>query len=172
MDSLGNIYLADYENSRIRKLSLNTGIVTTVAGSGACPLAPGPFTITICQSGYFGDGGPATSALLNYAAAVARDSAGNLFIADTINHRIRKVDAFTGVITTIAGTGTQGFSGDGGPAIEAAISDPAGIAVDSAGRVYFTDEFNGRVRMLTPSTSGKRMPTELPRRLAAPLTDR
>ncbi|HZK79754.1 MAG TPA: hypothetical protein VFC46_01780 [Humisphaera sp.] len=170
LDSVGDIYLADYENSRIRKIAANTGIVTTVAGSGSCTV--GPLNATVCKSGYLGDGSLATGALLNYPAAVARDAAGNLFIADTINHRIRRVDAYSGVITTIAGTGTKGFSGDGGPALDAELSLPAGIAVDNTGKVYFTDENNGRVRMLTPLVSGTRLRTQLPRPVKLSETDR
>lgn len=91
--------------------------------------------------------------MLNYAASVALDAAGNVYIADTINHRIRLVDAPTGIIYTIAGNGVNGFSGDGGPALAAEISFPSGIAVDGSGRVYFSDENNHRVRMLTPVAS-------------------
>jgi hypothetical protein len=146
----GDIYLADYENSRIRKVAANTEIVTTVAGSGTC--APGfpPLNISVCQSGFSGDGGPARNALLNYPAAVALDPAGNLFIADTINHRIRRVDASTGIIYTIAGNGVNGFSGDGGLALAAEVTFPASIAIDSFGKVYFADEGNNRIRVLTP----------------------
>ena len=146
----GDLYIADYENSRIRMVAKKTGIVNTVAGSSRCALSPPPFVVMVCQGGFGGDGGPATKAALNHAQAVALDAAGNLFIADTINHRIRRVDAATGVISTIAGTGANGFSGDGGPAAAAQISFPAGIAVDALGRVYFSDENNQRIRMLTP----------------------
>ncbi len=149
----GDIFLADFENSRIRMISQKTGIVTTVAGSGPCPTSPPPFSTSVCRGGFSGDGGPATSASLNYASAVALDDAGNLYIADTLNHRIRRVDSSTGLITTIAGTGVSGFSGDGGPALQAEITTPASIAVDSSGNVYFADEANGRIRMLTPQNS-------------------
>jgi sugar lactone lactonase YvrE len=146
----GDIYIADYENSRIRKVSATTGIVTTLAGSGAC--APGfpPLNVSVCQGGFGGDGGPARNALLNYPEAVALDSEGNLFIADTINHRIRRVDASRGIIYTIAGNGVSGFSGDGGVALAAEITFPTGIAIDSFGKVYFADESNNRIRVLTP----------------------
>ena len=146
----GDIYIADYENSRIRVLTVHTGIVTTFAGSGACAASVPSLNAMVCQGGFAGDGGPATKAMLNYAAAVALDSAGNAYIADTINHRIRRVDASTGRIETIAGTGAAGFSGDGGPALAAEITFPAGIAVDQSGRVFFTDENNNRIRVLTP----------------------
>ena len=146
----GDIYIADYENSRIRVVTASTGIVTTLVGSGACAAGVPPFNVTVCQGGFGGDGGPAKNATLNYAAAVAADAEGNLYIADTINHRIRRVDASTGLISTIAGNGVNGFSGDGGPAIDAEISFPAGIVVDGSGRVYFADESNNRIRVLIP----------------------
>jgi streptogramin lyase len=107
-------------------------------------------SVTVCHGGFSGDGGPATKATLNYPNAVALDEDGNFYIADTINHRIRRVDASTGFIHTIAGTGVSGFSGDGGPALAAEITFPAGIAVGRWGRVYFADESNNRIRMLTP----------------------
>jgi sugar lactone lactonase YvrE len=147
----GDLYIADYENSRIRMVPASTGIVTTVAGSGPCATGGAPFDVLVCHDGFGGDGGPANSATLNHASAVASDLEGNLYIADTINHRIRRVDAATGLISTIAGTGVNGFSGDGGPALAAQISFPAGIAVDGSGKVYFTDESNNRVRVLTPT---------------------
>lgn len=109
-----------------------------------------PFNVSVCQGGFGGDGGPAGNAALNHAAAAALDVNGNLYIADTINHRIRRVDASTGLIDTIAGNGVNGFSGDGGPALAAEISFPTGIAVDRSGRVYFADESNHRIRVLTP----------------------
>src|SRR5215472_11867038 len=91
--------------------------------------------------------------MLNHAAAVALDSGENLYIADTINHRIRLVHASTGLIYTIAGNGRKGFSGDGGPALAAELSFPSGIAVDRSGRVYFSDQGNNRIRVLTPVTT-------------------
>ncbi|HEY4089098.1 MAG TPA: hypothetical protein VGM43_24380 [Bryobacteraceae bacterium] len=129
----------------------NTGIVKTVAGSGACSPVPAPFAgVTVCQGGFVGDGGPAVNASLNHASSVALDQQGNLYIADTLNHRIRKVDAATGVISTIAGTGVDGFSGDDGPALSANISMPTGITADQSGNIYFADENNNRIRMLVP----------------------
>jgi sugar lactone lactonase YvrE len=124
--------------------------VTTVAGSSACA-ASAPFqNVLVCQGGFTGDGGPAKNATLNHAGAMALDDDGNLYIADTINHRIRRVDASSGIVHTIAGNGVNGFSGDGGPALDAEISFPASIVVDSSGRVYFADESNNRIRVLTP----------------------
>jgi sugar lactone lactonase YvrE len=150
VDHNGNIYITDYENSRIRLVTASTGIVATIAGSSACAPGPAPFVDMVCQGGFGGDGGPAANAILNHAEAVALDSAGNLFIADTINHRIRRVDASTRIIYTIAGNGVSGFSGDGGLALAAEITFPVGIATDSFGRVYFADENNNRIRVLTP----------------------
>jgi hypothetical protein len=149
----GDIYIADYENSRIRVLTAHTGIVATFAGSGACRPGIPPLNATVCQAGFAGDGGPATQATLNYAAAVALDFTGNVYIADTINHRIRRVDGSTGRIETIAGNGVAGFSGDGGPALAAEISFPTSIALDQSGHVYFADENNNRIRVLTPGAA-------------------
>jgi sugar lactone lactonase YvrE len=160
----GDIYIADYENSRIRKISAATGIVTTVSGSGNCVIVPGPFPIDVCKSGFAGDGSLATNALLNYPESAALDSYGNLYIADTINHRIRLVDASTGIISTIAGTGTNGNSGDGGPALSAELGDPTSIAIDQSGRIYFADENNNSIRMLTPLSTQKYQPHDPPRR--------
>ncbi len=152
VDRSGNLYIADYENSRVRMVTAAMGIVTTVAGSGGCAMEAPPFNVLVCQSGFSGDGGPARDATLNYAESVALDLNGNLYIADTINHRIRRVDASTGLIYTIAGNGVNGFSGDGGPALTAEISFPVSVAVDRSERVYFADENNNRIRVLTPVT--------------------
>jgi sugar lactone lactonase YvrE len=109
-------------------------VITTVVGTGA--------------QGYSGDGGPATQAQLNNPFDLAFDAAGNLFFADTYNHCIRRVDARTGVITTVAGTGESGFSGDGGPATRALLNQPYGVVVDRAGNIYTADRLNGRVRRI------------------------
>lgn len=151
LDRNGDLYIADYENSRIRVLSMKTGIVNTVAGSSACILYRAPFEVTICRGSFGGDGGPAKSAALAYAAAVAVDTSGNLYIADTINHRIRRLVASTGLIYTIAGNGGTGRSGDGGPAVLAETGDPTSIVVDNLGNVYFVDEQNSCIRVLTPA---------------------
>ncbi len=137
IDGAGNVYIADTFNHRIRKVDTN-GIITTVAGTG--------------KADYAGDGGPATGAALNAPSSVALDSAGNLFISDMRNNVIRKVDT-RGIITTVAGNGKAGFSGDGGPALSAQLFAPYGIAVDASGRVYFADQANSRVRVLTPTTT-------------------
>jgi sugar lactone lactonase YvrE len=131
VDSAGNLYIADWRNDCIRKVS--NGVITTVAGNGT--------------QGYSGDNGPATSAQLNYPNAVAVDSAGNLYIADADNYRIRKVSG--GVIATVAGNGTGGFSGDNGPATGAELGYPAGLAVDAAGGLYIADEGNARIRKVS-----------------------
>ena len=136
LDTADNLYIADWGNGRVRKVS-PAGTITTVAGGGP-------------EFGPPGDGGPATSATIGgNLFGVAVDAAGNLYI--TSDARIRKVDATTGIISTIAGTGTAGFSGDGGWAGLATVSGPQSIAVDSSGNVYFSDESNYRVRMLTPA---------------------
>jgi DNA-binding beta-propeller fold protein YncE len=96
---------------------------------------------------------------------VALDSAGNFYISDTINHRIRRVAAGTGIITTIAGNGRNGYSGDGGSAIAAEISFPVGIALDTSGKAYFADENNNRIRVLTPVVPPSSPLRQLPRRV-------
>jgi sugar lactone lactonase YvrE len=153
LDRSGNLYIADFENSRVRMVTAATGIVTTVAGSASCATGPPPLNALVCQGGFSGDGGPAKDATLNYAESVALDLSGNLYIADTSNHRIRWVDASSGLIYTIAGNGENGFSGDEGPALAAKISFPVSVAVDQSGRIYFADESNNRIRVLTPVAS-------------------
>ncbi len=134
LDSAGGLYIADTGNHRIRKLS--GGTIATVAGNG--------------NAAYSGDGGPATAAALNSPFGVALDSAGNLFIGDTNNNRVREVS--NGTITTVAGTGTGGFSGDKGPATAAGIFHPTGVAIDPAGNLYFGDQANERVRKVSGGT--------------------
>jgi tetratricopeptide (TPR) repeat protein len=135
LDAARNIFVADQANHRIRKVD-GSGTITTYAGNGT--------------GAYSGDGGPATSASLNLPSGVAVDEAGNLFIADKSNHRIRKVDP-TGIITTVAGNGTRGFSGDGGPATEASFTIPSGVAVDRDGNLLIVDAGNRRIRKVDPS---------------------
>jgi sugar lactone lactonase YvrE len=164
VDAMGNVYIADFENSRVRMITAATKIVATIAGAGACSTSPPPLSVLVCQGGFGGDGGPASEAVLNHAQSVGMDAEGNLYIADTINHRVRKIDARTGVIYTIAGNGASGFAGDGGTATAAEITTPTGIAVDGTGKVYFADEANGRIRVLTPPIEAYRPDVLRPRR--------
>ncbi len=136
VDAVGNIYISS--SNRIRKVTATTGIISTVAGNGT--------------TGFSGDGGDATSASLNSSAGVAVDAAGNIYIADRANNRIRKVTAATGIISTIAGNGTSGFSGDGGAAMSAKLNNPGGVAVDAAGNIYFAEKNNLRIRKVTAAT--------------------
>ncbi|MHB8377095.1 MAG: NHL repeat-containing protein, partial [Dehalococcoidia bacterium] len=133
LDSAGSLYIADASNCRVRKVT--GGIISTAAGNGFCGF-------------YGGDGGPATSALLSGPSGVAVDSAGDLYIADSGNCRVRKVAA--GIISTVAGNGTCTYAGDGGPATSASLS-PYGVAVDSAGNLYIADWANCRVRKVAGS---------------------
>ncbi len=143
-DSSGNLYLADVANNVIRKVSTNTGIITTVAGNGLDAGTP--------MGTFSGDGGSALLAGINHPYGIAVDGAGNLYVADTSNQRIRMVSAATGIITTIAGTGTVGYSGDGGLATSAQLYNPEGLAVDSSGNVYFAEEANNVIRKVTAAT--------------------
>jgi PKD repeat protein len=133
VDAAGNVYVADQGNHRVRKVTAD-GVITTVAGTG--------------ERGFSGDDGQATSARLNDPNGVAVDAAGNIYIADMGNMRVRRVSA-AGVITTVAGTGFIGSSGDGGPATSATLAFPSGVAVDAAGNVYIADQLNDRVRKVT-----------------------
>ncbi len=132
LDLNGNIYINDQFNNCVRKVTPG-GVITTVAGNGSF--------------GFSGDGGPATNAKFSSNWGVATDASGNLYIADQLNHRIRKVNT-SGIITTIAGTGILGFSGDGGPASDAKMSFPLAITVDKDGNIYFGDFNNFRVRKI------------------------
>ena len=131
-DGLGNLFIADSSNHRIRRVHGQSGVITTVAGTGTF--------------GFSGDGGAATSAELGAPSGVFADGLGNLLIADSSNHRIRRVDGQTGVITTVAGTGTQGFSGDGGAATTAELGAPNGVFADGLGNLFVADSFNDRIR--------------------------
>ena len=126
----GSFYLADRENNRIRKLAPD-GTVSTVAGTG--------------RMGYSGDGGPATEAKLNRPLAVAAAPDGSVYFSDSYNNRVRRIDP-SGLITTVAGTGVQGFSGEDGPASETQLSNPVGVALDPDGNLYIADVGNNRVR--------------------------
>ena len=138
VDGGGNLFIADLNNQRIRRVDAASGIITTVAGNGA--------------SGFSGDNGPATGASLNSPRDVALDGSGNLFIADQFNRRIRRVDAVTGVITTVAGNGSSGLGGDNGPATGASLSNPTGVAVDGNGNLFIADPLNNRIRRVDAAT--------------------
>jgi len=133
IDTAANLYIADLGNRRVRRVS-PAGIISTFAGTG--------------ESGSSGDGGAAIAAQLTAPRNVAVDSAGNVYISEFEGHRIRRVSA-SGIITTVAGTGSAGYSGDGGPANKAQLAFPAGLATDRAGSVYVADSKNGVVRMIT-----------------------
>ena len=132
MDKRGNVYIARRDNNIISRID-QKGNMTPYAGNGS--------------SGFSGDGGKAIQAKLNVPAGLAFDKNGNLFIADRNNHRIRKVDN-RGIITTIAGTGTAGFSGDGDLATKAQLNHPSGIAFDNKGNLFFSDRSNERIRVI------------------------
>ena len=137
LDSAGNLYIADYLNNRIQKRSSIDGTVATYAGNGT--------------AGFAGDGGPATTAEMNKPVGLAMDAADNLYIADSGNQRVRKVNA-AGIITTIAGNGSTGYSGDGGPATNAALNAPISVAVTaSGGDLYIADYSNNAVRRVGPA---------------------
>jgi hypothetical protein len=152
-DRAGNLYIVDNVVNRVRKVDGATGIITTMAGGTTLDTIRGlaPF-----QRGSFsGDGGPATAAQLNTPQHLALDAAGNLYIADVNNQRVRRVDAKTGIITTVAGSGTSGlgkgsYSGDGGLATAATLNGPQALAFDPAGNLYIADNLNGRVRRVSP----------------------
>lgn len=137
VDASGNVYFSELGNKVIRKVS-SAGIISTIAGVQSLP------------SGYSGDGGPATAAQLFGAWGVAVDGGGNVFIADQLNHRIRKVNT-AGIISSIAGIGLVGFTGDGAAAVSARLNEPTGVAVDGAGNVYIADNANNRVRKINTS---------------------
>ncbi len=156
LDSAGDIFLSDTcmeasgggggggggggygsPSNMIWRVDALTGIITSVAGGGSSGL---------------GDGGPATSALLNVPVGLAIDASGDIFLADSGNNRIRRVDAVTGIITTVAGNGTAGFAGDGGLATAASLNTPDGVAIDSAGDLYIADSGNNRIRFINAAT--------------------
>jgi hypothetical protein len=150
VDGAGDLFIADLSNHRVRKVTPD-GIISTYAGSGPVDAVTLPGN-DAQKGGFSGDNGPATDARLNGPAGLAADALGNLFIADFGNHRVRKVDAVTGMITTVAGTGTPGSSGDGGKATDARLSGPLGLAVDSAGNLFVTDFYNPQVRKVDAVT--------------------
>jgi Chitobiase/beta-hexosaminidase C-terminal domain/FG-GAP-like repeat/Bacterial Ig-like domain (group 3) len=138
IDKAGNLYFADSGNSVVRKVASN-GVITTIAGNGT--------------AGSSGDGGPATSAEMYFPAGVAVDNAGNLYIADYSYSVIREVSAKTGVITTVAGNGQPGYSGDGGAATAAQLYLPFGVTTDSSGNLYIADTFNNVIRKVNATNA-------------------
>ncbi len=139
LDRSNNLFIADFYGERIRRVDASTGVITTVAGDG--------------YGGFSGDGGPATSAELFDPSRVSVDANGNLYISDYYNNRVRKVDALTGVISTFAGTGNSGYSGDGGAPANAEFEGPLSVVLDSSGNVYIADVGNQRIRVVNTQPS-------------------
>ena len=137
VDKAGNLYIGEYMGNRIRKVDATTGIITTIAGDGT--------------GGFTGDGGPATSAQVFGPYGLTVDGAGNLFFSDALNRRVRRIDAVTGIITTIVGDGVQASTGDGGPSTSARINYPTGLTFDAAGDLYIAEMTGGRVRKIDTS---------------------
>lgn len=145
VDSAGNFYITSLSDAAVRKVDVATGIISTVAG--------GPY------GGYSGDGGPATSAQIQYICPIAIDAAGQIYIVDSIDNVVRKVDT-RGIITTIAGNAASGFSGDGGVATAASFKYPYEVTLDGAGNLYILDMNNYRIRRISSSASATNFPTE------------
>lgn len=137
-DTAGNVYISDSTNNRVRKIDAATGTITTVAGNG--------------NRDYSGDGGPAVKASIAFPMGLAVDREGHLYIADARNHRIRRVDAKTGIITTVAGQGIRGLGGDNGSALSALLSYPTSVTVDEEGNLYIADSENGGIRRVDKKT--------------------
>lgn len=137
-DAAGNVYISDSTNNRVRKIDAATGTITTVAGNG--------------NRDYSGDGGPAVKASIAFPMGLTVDREGHLYIADARNHRIRRVDAKTGIITSVAGQGMRGLGGDNGPALSALLSYPTSVTVDEEGNLYIADSENGGIRRVDKKT--------------------
>ena len=138
IDTKGNVVICEAGAHRVRVWTAATAFISTVVGTGA--------------AGFSGDGGPGTAAMLNTPTGVATDTAGNVYIADTVNQRVRMWSATTHIITTIAGSGNPGYSGDGAPGTAAKLSGPTGVAIDATGNVFIADYYNNRIRKLSSST--------------------
>jgi sugar lactone lactonase YvrE len=138
VDAAGDFFIADYQNQCVREVNAQSGIVTTVAGDGV--------------AGYSGDGGSATSAELNYPSGIALSLTVDIFIADYTNNRIRRVDARSGLITTVAGNGMVGYAGDGGAASSAELNLPSGVFIDQAGDIFIADSVNNVERRVDANT--------------------
>jgi sugar lactone lactonase YvrE len=134
VDRAGNLWFCATGNNRVLRLDARTGLVLVAAGNGL--------------GNYAGDGGPGPDAQLNQPASLVVDGADNVFIADTMNHAIRRLDAKTGILTTVAGDGTPGFDGDGGPAAKARLDFPIGLGLDGKGDLYVVDSINARIRKI------------------------
>jgi len=132
VDAAGNLYISDSSNNRLRRVDAATGLISTVAGNGS--------------PGFSGDNGPATQAMISAPAGITLDGAGNIYFTDGGNHAVRRVDALSGIITTVAGVGVQGYSGDAGPATAARLSLPQSVAFDATGNMYIADTGNNVVR--------------------------
>ncbi len=139
IDKYGNVYIGDWDNHRIRKVSVEHGRVITVVGNGI--------------EGYSGDGEPAISASITKPASICFDTCGNMYFSDEDNNRVRKVDYETGIITTVAGNGIPGFSGDGGLAINAQFNHPTGVCIDNDFNFYVGDYYNHRIRKIALTSS-------------------
>jgi sugar lactone lactonase YvrE len=138
VDNVGNVYISDLNDNRVRRVDGQTGIITTVAGTGAASST--------------GDGGLATAASVWSPAGMAFDQFNNLYIADELGGRIRRVDANTAIISTVAGAGASFPLGDGGPATAAALYYPVALAFDHAGNLYISDSYNCRIRRVDATT--------------------
>ncbi|QDU80379.1 Serine/threonine-protein kinase PknD [Polystyrenella longa] len=134
----GALYICEVDHHRVRRLDLETGQLTTFAGTG--------------RKGYAGDGGPATTALLNEPYEVRFDTNGNMYFVEMQNHLVRRVDRQTGIISTVAGCGEEGYGGDGGPALEAKMKRPHSIGLDEQGKLYIADIGNHRIRVVDLKT--------------------
>ena len=130
VDSEGNLFISHRSKNRIRKVGKD-GIITTIAGNGA--------------AGFSGDNGPALKASFNFPAGLCLDRAGNLYVADRNNHRVRRIDT-SGIVTTVAGKGAPDMGGDGGPAVEAYLNYPSDLVCDGKGNLYISDRSNNRIR--------------------------
>ncbi|MGA2065001.1 MAG: MBG domain-containing protein [Thermoguttaceae bacterium] len=139
LDGLGHLFIADTWNCRIREVDLSTGLISTVVGNGT--------------AGFNGDGSPATGVELNHPTRIALDGAGDIFVADMLNNRVREFIAATNSIRTVAGCATGGFGGDGGPPTSASLAGPMGVALDASGDLFIADSGNNRIREVNVSTS-------------------
>ncbi len=135
-DSEGRLYISDALNNRVRRVDFQLDLIETIAGNG--------------QAGFAGDGGPAIEASLNNPRDIVFGPDSRLYVADEFNHRVRAIDLTTGTITTVAGNGVPGFTGDGGPATASSLNRPAGLEFDAEGRLYIVDTYNHRIRRVNP----------------------